>query len=532
MSDTQYDVVVIGGGHNGLTCAAYLALAGLSVHVLEKRAVVGGAAVTEEFHPGFRNSVCSYTVGLLNPSVIQDLDLHGHGMRVVERPMSNFLPLEGGDSLRLYQGARGRDEIARHSAHDAAQLSDYQATLGRLAEVLRSTILEAPPNPGGSLADWWSALKVGRRMTGLDRATQQDLADIMVMSAVDFLERWFESDAVKTLFAFDGIVGTMASPYSPGTAYVLLHHCFGEVNGKRGVWGHAIGGMGAVTQAIRASAEAAGATIEVDAAVAQVLLEAGRAVGVRLENGRVIRAAAVAANVGPRLLFDKMVDPNALEADFRGRMQRFKCCSGTFRMNVALSSLPRFSSAPEPGDHLGSGIIMAPSLAYMDQAYQDARQLGWSRRPIVEMLIPSTLDDTLAPDGQHVASLFCQHFNPDLPDGRSWDQVRDQAAEAIIDAVCEFAPNFRQAIVGRQILSPLDLEREFGLIGGDIFHGTLDLNQLYSLRPTLGHADYAMPLGGLYLCGSGAHPGGGVTGAPGHNAARRIVKDSGKRWRW
>ena len=525
-----YDVVIVGAGHNGLVCAAYLAQAGLSVKVVERRAQVGGAAVTEEFHPGFRNSIASYAVGLLNPKVVADLDLFGHGLELVQWQMSNFLPLEDGNYLKSYPDLeRTRQEIARISPEDAAQLEDYEATIGRLADVLRAFLMQTPPNTGGGLRDLWSLFKAGRRLHGLDLETQRDLADIMVMSAVDFLDRWFKSDAVKSLFAYGGIIGTYASPYSPGTAYVLLHHCFGEIMPEPGAWGHAIGGMGAVTQAMARAAEAAGAEIETDAAVAEVLVQGGRTTGVRLADGRVINGRAVAANVNPKLLCLNLLAKENVEPAFRQRMLNWRCKSGTLRMNVALSELPDFTAIPgvEMAEHHQGGIIIGPSTRYLDDAYVDARRYGWSRRPFVELVIPSTIDPPLAPAGQHVASMFCQQFDPDLPDGQSWDQAREQAADDAVEAVVAFAPNFRAAIIARQILTPLDLEREFGLIGGDIFHGTLDLNQLYSLRPTLGHANYRMPIKGLYLCGSGAHPGGGVTGIPGHNAAREIIRDVG-----
>ena len=376
------------------------------------------------------------------------------------------------------------------------------------------------------MVDGLRAWAAGRRLKGLGIAGLRDLADIVTLSAADFLGRWFESDPVKALFAFDGVVGTMASPYTPGTAYVLLHHAMGQVNGRRGAWGHALGGMGAITGAMAKAAEAAGAEIEVEAPVAEVETRAGRATGVRLANGRRLTAPIVAAAINPKILFTRLVDPAAVDADFRGRMQRYRCRSGTLRMNVALSEAPDFACLPGPGDHLASGIVLAPGLDYMDAAYQDARG-GWSRRPVIEMLVPSLLDDSLAPPGRHVASLFCQHFDPDLATG-TWDDARDAAARTVIDTVTEFAPNFKASILGQQVLTPLDLEREFGLIGGDIFHGSLDLNQLYSLRPVLGHGAYRMPLDGLYLCGAGAHPGGGVSGAPGHNAAREILRD--RRW--
>ncbi len=526
--DRTYDVVIIGGGHNGLVCAAYLAKAGLSVKVLERRGVVGGAAVTEEFHPGFRNSIASYAVGLLHPKVVDDLDLYVHGLELRQWQMSNFLPLEDGNYLKSYPDFDAtKAEIARISPNDAERLEDYEATLGCLADVLRQFILETPPNAGGGLRDLWSVLKAGRRLHGIDLETQRDLADIMVLGAGELLGRWFESDAVKSLFAYDGIIGTYASPYTPGTAYVLLHHCFGEIMPEPGSWGHAVGGMGAVTQAMARSAEAAGVEIETDAPVAEVLVEGGKSVGVRLDDGRAIRGRAVAANVNPKLLFLNLVDERHIDPAFRRRMENWRCKSGTLRMNVALSELPDFTCLPgkEVAEHHQGGIIIGPSTRYLDEAYMDARRHGWSRRPFVEVVIPSTIDDSLAPPGQHVASMFCHQFDPDLPDGLHWDDVREQAADAAVDAVTAFAPNLRDAIIARQILTPLDLERDFGLMGGDIFHGTLDLNQLYSLRPTLGHGNYRMPIKGLYLCGSGAHPGGGVTGIPGHNAAREIMRD-------
>ena len=317
----------------------------------------------------------------------------------------------------------------------------------------------------------------------------------------------------------------MQSPYAPGSAYVLLHHVFGEVNGKKGVWGHAIGGMGAITQAMARVLKELGALIEVESGVREVIVERDRAVGVVLEDGRTIRARYVVANVNPKLLYTRLVPAGALTEPFLSRIRNWRNGSGTFRMNVALSRLPSFSALPGEGDHLSAGIILGPSLGYMEQAYLDARADGWSRDPVVELLIPSTLDATLAPPGQHVASLFCQHVAPELPDGRSWDDHRDEVADLMIATVDRYAPGFAASVIGRQVLSPLDLERQFGLLGGDIFHGALTLNQLFSARPMLGHADYRSPLRGLYHCGSGSHPGGGVTGAPGHNAAQAILTD-------
>jgi phytoene dehydrogenase-like protein len=533
----DYDVVIIGAGHNGLTCAAYLAAAGLSVKVVERRPVVGGAAVTEAFHPGFRNSVAAYTVSLLNPKVIRDLALAAHGLRIVERRAQNFLPAPDGRYLLTGEG-RTQRELAKFSRRDAERLGAYGAEIERIADVLRAIVLRAPPNVvegfgPRAVAELAKLAGLGNSLRDLSMSARRALLDLFTKSAADYLEGWFEGDLVKALFGFDAIVGNYASPYTPGTAYVLLHHAFGEVNGKKGAWGHAIGGMGAVSAAIAAAARSRGVEIETDAPVREVLLEKDRATGVVLADGRVIRAGAVAANVNPKLLYTQMIAAQALSEEFLQRMKRWRCGSGTFRMNVALSELPRFEAlpSPHPGDHHTAGIILGPSLAYMDRAYRDAREHGWSREPVIEMLIPSTLDDSLAPPGAHVASLFCQHVAPDLPDGRSWDDHREEVADLMIETVDRYAPGFKASVVGRQVLSPLDLERTFGLLGGDIFHGALSLDQLFSARPMLGHADYRSPVKGLYHCGSGAHPGGGVTGAPGHNAAQVIAADLTSRFR-
>ncbi|SBV36172.1 Pyridine nucleotide-disulfide oxidoreductase domain-containing protein 2 [uncultured Stenotrophomonas sp.] len=526
-SSRPWDAVLVGGGHNGLVCAAYLARAGKRVLVLERRDVVGGAAVTEEFHPGFRNSVASYTVSLLQPKVIAELELERHGLRVVPRRVNNFLPLPDGNYL-LAGAGRTQREVAKFSQRDAERLPEYERRLEIFADVLRASALQPPPDvtDGGwlrALPELWKAGLLGRRLQVLDAGLKQELLDLFTISAAEYLDRWFESAPVKALFGFDGIVGNYASPHAPGTAYVLLHHVFGESNGVKGAWGHAIGGMGAITRAMAHAATEAGAEIHTGAGVEKVLVEAGRAVGVVTSAGEVVRARAVVANVNPKLLYERLLASEEVPVATRERMANWRCGSGTFRMNVALSRLPDFSVLPGQGDHLTAGIIIAPSLNYMDRAWLDACRHGWSREPVVEMLIPSTLDDSLAPPGQHVASLFCQHVAPQLPDGRSWDDHREEVADLMIATVERHAPGFAASVLGRQILSPLDLERTFGLIGGDIFHGALSLNQLFSARPMLGQANYRGAIPGLYLCGSGTHPGGGVTGAPGHNAARVLL---------
>jgi phytoene dehydrogenase-like protein len=524
------DVLIIGAGHNGLTCACYLARAGLSVTVLERRDVVGGAAVTEEFHPGYRNSLASYTVSLLHPQVIHDLRLAEHGLQILARPMLNFAPRPDGSHLCIGNTlAETQRSLARHSARDAERLPAWAAMLERVVSVLRELVLVTPPNAGGGVAELPKLLRLSRTWLGMSIEEQRDVHELFTRSAGEILDGWFESDAIKGAYGFDAVVGHFASPYAPGSGYVLLHHGFGEVNGRRGVWGHAVGGMGAITQAMARQAERLGVTIRCEAPVARVLVDNGRAAGARLESGEEIPARVVAAAVNPKLLLLSLVDAGDLAPGVRERMRRWRCASASFRMNVALAELPRFTSLPEAGKHLSAGILLSPSLGYLERAWLDARAGGISREPAIELLIPSTLDDSLAPAGRHVASLFCQHFAPELPDGRSWDEAEDQAADLVIDTVDRFAPNFRAAILGWSVLSPLGLERKLGLVGGDIFHGSLGLDQLFFARPMLGHADYRGPLRGLYLCAAGSHPGGGVTGLPGRNAAREIARDFGRR---
>ncbi len=519
----NYDVIIIGGGHNGLTCAFYLARRGRKVLVLERHSEVGGAAITEEFYPGFRNSVASYTVSLLQSKVVKDMELSRHGLQVVLRKIDNYLPYHDGYMLAGRNGLT-KSEIARHSQKDADNYDLYESRLDRVVDVLKQFLLTAPPNAGGGLSDIWAAIKSGRIVTKAGLETQRDLLDFFTKSAAEILDRYFENEVVKALFGFDAVVGHFASPYEPGSAYVLLHHVFGEADGVPGAWGHAIGGMGAITLAMKDACLKAGVTIKTDMEASEILVEAGKVTGVRA-NDQSFKAKKVASSVHPKILYKRLINSNHLPEDFLWRMKGYKSHSGTFRMNVALSELPRFTHAPDNDDYLTSGIIIAPSLQYMDKAWRNACDKGWSDAPIVEMLIPSTLDDSLAPPGQHVASLFCQHFKYDLGNGRSWETERAKAADHIVQTVDRYAPGFARSVIARQINSPLDLENRFGLIGGDIFHGCMGLDQLFSARPVLGTGAYKGPIEGLYMCGSGTHPGGGVTGAPGHNAAHVILKD-------
>ncbi len=538
-----YDAIILGGGHNGLVCGYFLARAGMRVCIAEAHGDVGGAAITEEFHPGFRNSVASYTVSLLQPKVIADMGLVARGYRVIERPISNFLPLppHGGerpDYLKLGGGLeRTQAEFAQFSTQDAERLPAYYAMLEDAAQLLRDLALRTPPNVGGGIRSLVEAVRTGWPLARLPRARQQAVLNLFTKSARELLDQYFESEPIKAAFGFDAVVGNYGSPDSPGSAYVLLHHVFGEVNGKLGVWGHVPGGMGAITQMMAAAAREAGVEIRTGVRVAAVLGDSDRVDGVRLADGSEIRAKRVVSNIGP-IALARLPGMEALAA--HSSVQGLAAGSGSFRMNVALSALPNFSALPHegiaPAEHHQSGIVIAPSLDYMDRAYIDAKLHGWSRQPIVEMLIPSTVDDSLAPPGAHVASLFCQQFAPVLPNGpngepRDWDAEENAAADAVFAVIEAHAPGFKSLVLGRQILSPKGLERRFGLINGDIFHGRMSLDQLWSARPFLGSADYRLPVRGLYLCGAGAHPGGGVTGAPGHNCAREILTDRKKFWR-
>lgn len=516
-------VVIIGAGHNGLVCSAYLAKAGFNVTIVESRHIVGGAAVTEEFHPGFRNSTASYTVSLLHPKIIKDLQLYQHGLKILPRKINNYLPFSDGRSFLSYpELEKTCDSLRQFSVNDAEQLPGYFQSLDEIVPVIREILLLTPPNLiNTAISDLFKLFNLSKKFRRLNTRQKRFLMRLFTSSAGEILDDLFESDAIKSLLGFDSIVGHYASPYSPGSGYVLLHHVIGEVHGVSGVWGHAVGGMGAITQAMAKEAMQLGVSIKTESKVTRIETGKSGAECVQLSDGTVIPTDIVVSNVNPRLLFQQLLNPASLSTELLNDIQHYKCQSGTFRMNVALDSLPEFNAAM-PHNCLQGGIIMSPSLDYMDQAFSDARKHGWSCHPVIEMLIPSTVDDTLAPRGQHVASLFCQQFNPHL--GAKWNNQRETVADLIINSVETYAPGFSDSIIARQIHSPWDLEQKFGLTGGDIFHGRLSLDQLFSARPLLGMAQYQTDIKNLFMCGSGTHPGGGVSGIPGHNAAREIIK--------
>jgi phytoene dehydrogenase-like protein len=524
---SRFDVAVIGGGHNGLVCAAYLAAAGRSVCIIERHSGVGGAAVTEEFAPGFRNSMASYTVSLLQRRIIDDLRLAAEGLRIVPRPLANFVPAVDGRGLKLHRELiHAQAAIAEHSARDAQSYPRFADELGAIAGLFRELLLEPPVDPTGG---WREHLRAAARLPRLAKLGGRGLAslwDLLTGSAGDWLDRKFECDALKGALGFDSIVGHFASPYHGGSGYLLLHHALGEIDGNAGAWGHAIGGMGAIADALEAAAKKRG--VEIRCALdARRIVDVSDGCEVHCADGSVIHARAVAAAVHPKIVFERLTDPAVLPDEFRARIRGWRSESASFRANVALSELPDFSCLPgrEQAEHHAAGILITPGLDYLDAAWLDARRDGWSAAPVVELLIPSTVDDSLAPPGAHVASLFCQHFRRSLPDGREWADDRQRALDCVIDTVSRYAPNFRRSIVAAQAFTPEDLERRFGLIGGDIFHGALDLDQLYWSRPAWGYSQYRTPLPRVYLCASGAHPGGGVSGAPGYNAARVIARD-------
>ena len=524
-SGVRYDVVVIGGGHNGLTAAAYLARAGRSVLVVERRHVLGGAAVTEEVFPGFRFSVCSYVVSLLRPEIIRELDLPRHGLEIL--PLDGtFTPMPSGDYLwRVNDHSKTRREIARHSKLDAEAYDEYGRAMVEMGRFVKPILSMLPPDPTSlDPRGLKQLLFLLRRFQRLPRQDQYNQIQLMTMSAVDFLDQWFETDVLKATMSASGIIGTFLGVRSPGTAYVLLHHYMGEIDGAFRSWGFARGGTGAISLAIAGAARQAGVEIRSETEVAKILVREGRAAGVVLKNGDEITAGLVVSSLDPRLTFRRLLEPDALPGEFLVDVDRYKFRGSSAKVNLALDALPDFRCLPGPGPHLRGAISISPSVDYMERAYDDAKYGRFSRRPYMDVVIPSLTDPSVAPPGKHVMSCFVQYAPYHLANG-TWDEQRDAFGDTVINTLAEYAPNIRNIIRHRQVVTPLDLEREWGLSEGNIFQGELTLEQLFFLRPAPGWAQYRTPVGNLYMCGSATHPGGGIMGAPGRNAAMKILAD-------
>ena len=523
---SSYDAIVIGAGHNGLVTACYLARAGLRVLVLERRHVVGGACVTEETFPGFKVSTAAYVNSLFHTSIVRDLKLAAYGYEVLARDPSSFTPLPDGRSLLMGPDADlTRREIAKFSARDAERYPRYEAMLERVAAVVEPTLTMAPPDLlRPRLRDLRALLSLGRAFRRLGDGAGEAV-EILTGAARPILDRWFESEELKGTLATDAIIGAMASPSMPGTAYVLFHHVMGESGGKRGVWGYVRGGMGGLTQALAAVARDLGADIRCDSEVARILVRDGRAVGVALAGGDEFRAPIVASNADAHVTFLGLLDRDTLPEAFVADVERISYASASLKINVALAELPSFRALPgtAPGPQHRGTIHICPDQDYIERAFDDAKYGRPSAEPVLECTIPSVVDPTVAPPGRHLMSMFVQYAPYELRDG-SWDDRREAFADRCFDLLDEYAPNFKRAVLARQVLTPLDLERVFNLTGGNIFQGAMTPGQLFAFRPVPGHARYRTPLRGLYLCGAAAHPGGGVMGTPGLNAAREILR--------
>lgn len=524
----RFDVIVIGAGHNGLVTAAYLSRRGLHVLVLERRSVVGGACVTEELLPGHRVSTASYLCSLLDSKVIADLELRRFGYAIFPKDPASFTPLPDGRYLLLWQDQKKTfEEMAKFSRRDAEHYPTYEKLINRLALFAESQFRTTPGNVlPRTLGDWKSHLAFAGDLLALGLKDSITLAKVLRSSVQSFLDDHFESEPIKATLATDGVIGFNGGPATPGSAYVLLHHCMGEVGGKRGLWGFVKGGMGGLTQALQKSAEDKGAVVQTRAAVAKIRVRSGRAIGVILEDGEKIDAEVVASSADPKRTFLQLIEEEDLPASFRAKIEGIEMAGSSLKVNLILGELPDFSAYPgivAGPQHKGT-IHICPSLAYMEQAWREAVQGIPSKHPMLECCIPTTYDGSLAPTGRHVMSIFVQYAPYQLKEG-TWDDIRERYADRVVDTLADYAPNVKSAIIHRQVLTPLDLEREFGLTHGNIFHGDMILSQLFSLRPLRGWARYRTPIENLYLCGSGAHPGGGVTGLPGCNAARQILSD-------
>src|SRR5689334_10337446 len=520
----QYDVIVIGGGHNGLTNAAYLARAGKKVLVLERRHVLGGAAVTEEIFPGFLFSECSYVVSLLRPEIIRELNLPKHGLEIL--PLDGtFTPMPNGDYLwRMNDHAKTVREIRRHSRVDAEAYEEFSKMMTPMCRFVKPMLSMIPPDPTTlNPKDLKQLHFLLQRFRGLSSDERYTLVQLMTMSAADFLDQWFETDVLKATMSASGIIGTFLGVRSPGTTYVLLHHYMGEIDGAFRSWGLSRGGTGAISNAIAEAAREAGAEIRTEAPIAKIILKNGQAKGVVLANGDEIYADVISSSVDPRLTFMKMVGAEHLPEDFVEDIQRYKFRGSSGKVNLALDALPNFKSMPGAGPHLRGAVSISPSVDYMERAYDDAKYGRYSRRPYIDMVIPTLTDPSVAPPGKHVMSCFVQYAPYNLKG--NWDDEREAFGDTVIDTIAEHAPNIKDIILHRQVLTPLDLEREFGLSEGNIFQGELTLEQLFFLRPAPGWAQYRSPIRNLYMCGSATHPGGGIMGASGRNAAMAILKD-------
>jgi len=523
-SSGKYDAIVIGGGHNGLVNAAYLAKAGKKVLVLERRHIVGGAACTEEIFPGFKFSVCSYVVSLLRPEIIRELDLPRHGLEIL--PLDGtFTPMPTGDYLwRVNDHGITRREIARHSKLDAEAYDEFGKAMVQMCRFVKPILSMVPPDPTTlNPKDLMKLLFLGRRFKDLNGEDKYNQVQLMTMSAVDFLDQWFETDVLKATMSASGIIGTFLGVRSPGTAYVLLHHYMGEIDGAFRAWGFARGGTGAISNAIAEAAREAGAEIRTKTGVAQILVKDRKAVGVATANGDEFYAPVISSSVDPNLTFLKMIEAPHLPDDFREEVKRYKFRGSSGKVNLALDALPNFTSMPGEGKHLRGAISISPSVDYMERAYDDAKYGRYSRRPYVDMVIPSLTDPSVAPPGKHVMSCFVQYAPYKLKEG-NWDGQKEAFGDNVIDTVAEYAPNLKDIIVGKQVVTPLDLEREWGLTEGNIFQGELTLEQLFFLRPVPGYAQYKTPIKNLWMCGSATHPGGGIMGANGRLAALEILK--------